>query len=82
MVFMISTGRICSIPMIRWSKEFLKEVRNAASDDEQYQSGVSSLTKDPENPDYIQPSGDLTVEDGLLYYKLRLYVPRGLVPRI
>ena len=60
----------------------MKEVRNAASDDEQYQSGVSSLTKDPKDPDYIQPSGDLTIEDGLLYYKLRLYVPHGLVPRI
>lgn len=35
--FMVSGARICSIPAVQWSEEFLKNVREAAANDEQYQ---------------------------------------------
>ena len=79
---MVLSERIWSIPSIRWKKEFLEEVKRAANQDSQYQAGLQSQHKSPEDSDYIKPSEYLTKEDGLLYYKLRLYVPASLVPNI
>ena len=50
---LVSGARVCSIPPIQWNEEFLEEVRKAASLDEQYQSGLRSLSADPGSSDYI-----------------------------
>ena len=78
----ISGARVCSIPPIQWNEEFLEEVRKAALLDEQYQSGLQSLSADPGSSDYIQPSEYLTLENNILHYMARLYIPRQLVPSI
>ena len=41
--YMASLARICSIPPIRWSEEFLQGVRNTALKDTQYQAGIALL---------------------------------------
>ena len=79
---LVSGARVCSLPPIQWNEEFLEEVRKAASLDEQYQSGLRSLSADPGSSDYIQPSEHLTMENDILHYKARLYIPRQLVPSI
>ena len=61
--------RICAIAPVQWWKEFLEEVRSTAQSDEQYQSGLRSLSTNPGNSDYIKPSENLTVENGdILHY--------------
>ena len=79
---LVSGARVCSIPPIQWNKEFLEEVRKTASLDEQYESGLRSLSADPGSSNYIQPSEHLTLENDILHYKVRLYKPRQLVPSI
>ena len=79
---LISGTRECSIPPIQWNEEFLEEVRKAASLDEQYQSGLRSLSADPGISDYIQPSKYLTLVNDILHYKARLYMHWQLVPSI
>ena len=79
---LVSGARVFSITPIQWNEEFLEEVRKAASLDEQYQSGLRSLSADPESSDYIQPSEHLTLEKDILHYKARLYIPRQSVPSI
>ena len=36
-------ARICAIPRVKWRKDFLEEVRDAARQDQQYQSVYSFL---------------------------------------
>ena len=61
--------RICAIPPIQWRKDFLEEVRNAARQDQQFQSGLRSLSANPESSAYIKPSEHLTVESNdILHY--------------
>ena len=42
---LVHKDRICAIPPIQWRKDFLDEVRDAARQDQQYQSGLHSLCK-------------------------------------
>ena len=64
--FVVSPARVCSIPPIRWNEEFLQQVQDAASQDEQYQAGLRSLSATPGSSDYIKPSEHLTVEKNTL----------------
>ena len=57
---LISGARVCSIPPINWNEEFLKAVRSTSSQDEQYQTGLRSLSANPDASDYIKPSEHLT----------------------
>ena len=41
--YMASSARISSVPPIRWSEEFLQDVRHAALKDTQYQAGIALL---------------------------------------
>jgi len=73
-LFLISAARLASLPMVQWSKEFLEEVKGAAKNDPQYQEGLKNSDKE---------KGKLLVEeDGILYYKLRLWVPNTLVQKV
>ena len=75
--------RICAIPPIQWRKDFLEEVRSAAHLDEQYKSGLRSLSANPSSSDCIKLSEYLTVEDGnILHFRGRLYVPKTMIPTI
>ena len=72
--FIISSARLCSIPPVKQSEEFLDQVRTAAPADEQCQEGLKAISSEEgkkNNP-------LLTEESGLLYYKLRLYVPKDI----
>ena len=79
---LVSGARVCSISPIQLNEEFLEEVRKAASQDKQYQSGLRSLSADPGSSDDIQSSAHLTLGNDILHYKARLYIPRQLVPSI
>ena len=79
---LVSGAKVCSIPPIQWHEEFLEEVHKAAWPDEQYQSGLRSLSTDPGSSNYIQLSEHLTLENDILHDKARLYIPRQLVPSI
>ena len=72
--FILSSTRLCSIPPIKWSEEFLDQVRSAAAADEQYQEGLKAIT----TVEGKKNNPLLTEESGLLYYKLHLYVPKDL----
>ena len=63
---MVHKERICAIPPIQWRKDFLEEVRSATQLDEQYKSGLRSLSANPGDSDYIKPSENLTMEDGFI----------------
>ena len=41
--YIASSVRICSTPPIRWSEEFLQDVRHVALKNTQYQAGIASL---------------------------------------
>ena len=72
--FLISSARLCSIPAVQWSEEFLEQVRTAAPADEQYQEGLRTIaTEEGKKNNPL-----LTEEARLLYYNLRLYVPKDL----
>ena len=48
--------RICAIPPVQRRKNFLEAVRDAARQDQQYQSGLPPLSANPDSSDYIKPS--------------------------
>ena len=72
--FIGSGSRITSIPTAKWSEKFLQDIRSAVKKDEQYQQGLEALGSEQERRD----NHFLAIQDGLLYRKSRLYVPRGL----
>ncbi len=76
--YVVSGARICSIPAVKWSKEFLEEVRTAAGEDQQYQNGLEAMKSDEGKAN----NAVLSLEEGLLHYKRRLYIPRDLRKRI
>ena len=74
---------ICAIPPVQWRKDFLEEVRDAARQDQQYQSGLHFLNANPDSSDYIKPSEHLTVESNdILHYRGRLYISKLMTPTI
>ena len=75
--------RICAIPLIQCRKEFLEEVRSTAQTDEQYKSGLRSLSANPGDSNYIKPSKNLTVENvDMLHYQGPLYIPKPMIETI
>jgi transposase InsO family protein len=79
---------IASIERIRFNRDFLESVREAARQDGDYEAlRRKALTKDDRvnpNPDELaNPNPDdranpYTIEDGVLYYKHRLVVPQSM----
>ena len=61
----------------------LEEVRDAARRDQQYQSGLRSLSANPDGSEYIKSSKHLIVESNdILHYRGRLDVPKQMIPTI
>ena len=82
-IHLVHKDRICAIPPIHWRKDFLEEVRSTAHSEEQYKSGLRSLSANPSDSDYIEPSEHLTVENGdIPHYRGRLCIPKLIINTI
>jgi hypothetical protein len=55
---------------VKWSEEVLKIVRNAAQNDRDYRE-VAKQVKEP-----------FMIEDGILYRKMKLWVPKDLIQTV
>ena len=77
LVFLVSSARLCSIPAASWNGEFIQKVREAAERDPLYQE-TRALAGDQKLAD----DSLITLEDGILYRKGMLWVPRGMVPSV
>jgi hypothetical protein len=62
---------------VNWDKNFLEEVKEEALKDEDYKEAMKSLEKNEENS-----HDTLSQEEGVLYYRPRLWVPCGIRTRI
>ena len=61
----------------------MEEVRSAAQSDEQYKSGLHSLSANRSDSDYIKLSEHLIMENGnILHYRGRLYIPKPIIRTI
>ena len=71
---MASGSMICSIPAVKWSEQFPQDVQAAAIEDNQCQQGLKALDSEQGR----ENNAALSLENGLLHHKSRLYVPQGL----
>jgi hypothetical protein len=69
-IFIVSSARLSSIPPVKWSEEFLKMVRNTTQNDKDYREAAKQA-KEP-----------LIVENGILYWKMKLWVPKDLIQTV
>jgi hypothetical protein len=69
-IFIVSSAHLSSIPPVKWSEEFLKSVRDAGQLDKEYQEAAKQA-KEP-----------LMIEDGILYRKMKLWVPKDLIKMV
>jgi hypothetical protein len=58
---------------INWNKEFLEELKEEGAKDKEYLEGIQSLDRQDEKME-----STLYQEEGVLYRKLKLWVPCGL----
>ncbi|CCE34914.1 uncharacterized protein CPUR_08853 [Claviceps purpurea 20.1] len=65
---LISSARLCSLSTRRWNPAFITKVKTAGALDEAYKS---ELDKEHQEKHF-------TIEEGLLYWKNRLWVPTSL----
>ena len=72
--FIASSARLLSIPPVKWTKEFLEEVKSAGQNDSHYRDGLKATGR--------KTTDTLTEEDGILYHNRRLWVPGGLTHRV
>jgi hypothetical protein len=69
-IFIVSSARLSSIPPVKWSEELLKMVRNAGQNDQDYWEAAKQV-KEP-----------FMIEDGILYRKMKLWVPKDLIQTV
>jgi hypothetical protein len=69
-IFIVSSARLSSIPPVKWSEEFLKMVRDARQNDKDYREAAKQV-KEP-----------FMIEDGILYRKMKLLVPKDLIQTV
>jgi hypothetical protein len=69
-IFIVSSARLSSIPAVKWSEEFLKMVRDAGQNDKDYREAAKQV-KEP-----------FMIEDGILYRKMKLWVPKDLMQTV
>ena len=62
--FIASSARLLSIPPVKWTKEFLEEVRSAGQNNSHYREGLKATGR--------KTTDTLTDEDGILYHNMRL----------
>jgi len=80
--FICSSARLASLPERRWTEEFLASVREEGKKDEAYEQArkqeALQITPSPED----RKAREWSYENGLLYIRNLLWVPKGLVQRI
>jgi hypothetical protein len=69
-IFIVSSACLSSIPLVKWSEEFLKMVRDTGQNDKNYQEAAKQV-KEP-----------FMTEDGILYRKMKLWVPKDLIQTV
>lgn len=85
--FICSAAGLTSLPMRKWDKEFLSKVREEGKKDEEYQQTWTQIEKevvlaDPVPKDRKVTEGRLSVQEGLVYRRNILCIPKGLVRQI
>jgi hypothetical protein len=69
-IFIVSSAHLSSIPPVKWSEEFLKMVRDAGQNHKNYWEAAKQV-KEP-----------FMIEDGILYRKMKLWVPKDLIQTV
>jgi hypothetical protein len=69
-IFIVSSARLSSIPPVKWLEEFLKIVRDAGQNNKDYWEAAKQV-KEP-----------FMIEDGILYQKMKLWVPKDLIQTV
>jgi len=85
--FICSSARLASLPARKWSKEFVKEVRETAKKDEDCekawkQAEEQEAALQEEQRTDRKARSETEIRDGLLYRKGMLWVPEGLTKRV
>jgi len=80
--FICSSAQLASLPEKRWTEEFLTSIREEGMKDEGYEQArkQEAAMEDPLPKD--RKVKELSYENGLLYRRNLLWVPKGLVQRI
>ena len=71
---------IGAIEKVQFPKQFLEEIRKAGKDDWEYLELWQTAEREPEKDPRSPP--DYTVENGILYWRQRLMVPKKLRERV
>jgi hypothetical protein len=69
-IFIVSSACLSSIPLVKWSEDVLKMVRDTGELDKDYQEPAKQVKE------------QLTIEDSILYQKMNLWVPKDLVKTV
>jgi len=81
-LFICSSARLASLPARKWREGFLAEVRKKGEKDEEYRRTIEQEAVSKELIPVDRKARDTRKEDGVLYKKDLLWVPRGLVQRV
>jgi len=77
-----SSARMVSLPARKWSKDFLENVRREGKKDEAYEQAGRQAAAAEELLPKDRTVKELSWEDGVLYRRNLLWVPKGLIPGI
>ena len=80
--FICSSARMVSLPARRWSEDFLTDVREEGRKDKVYEQAKKQAVATEEPLPKDRTVKELSLENGVLYRRNLLWVPRGLVPGI
>jgi len=80
--FICSSARLTSLPARKWAEEFLADVRKEGKKEEAYEQAKKQEVVADKPPSKDRKVKELGNENGVLYRKNLLWVPKGLVQRI
>jgi len=80
--FICSSAQLTSLPERRWSKEFLVSIREEAKKDEAYEQAKKQEAAVGELSPKDQQDRELSCENGLLYRRNLLWVPRERIQKV
>jgi len=77
-----AAARMSSLPTRKWSEEFVENVRREGEKDEAYEQAKRQEAAAEELPPKDRKVRELSCEEGLLYRRNLLWVPKGLVQKV